>query len=358
VILPFRQTHFSPRVHLILLRGGVIAVAVLVYLFSTYFTQRQDITMYFSIIWSTVAGGIYIPFLGALYWRRATTLGCWASAIFGVVLSLCAFGLERHSSVIDDRWAVTADGAVSWNDHTLYFRNEKFAIAAGRAQAPIVAWSATRSGYVGVTSLAELAADPDAFAVVTTHEGGIVHGQSALWRWFGETFSFVPRLFELNGAQRGFLITVLSALVFITVSLLDGLVRRRPAFDLDILLHRGRHAVTGDLDETNHPLPGRINRLLNITAAFTRGDRILYYALIGWGLLGATVFAIGTIWGLTIGSTNAGWATYWQIYLYTTLGVAVLGSIFLIRGAVQDLGKLWITLGGKQRDDKDDGMVR
>jgi SSS family solute:Na+ symporter len=357
VILPFRKTHFSPRVHMILLRGGVIAVAVLVYLFSTYFTQRQDITMYFSIIWSTVAGGIYIPFLGALYWRRATTLGCWASAILGVVLSICAFGLERHSSVIYDRWEA-ADGSVSWNNHVVYFRNEKFTIAAGSAKAPIIAWSAAQSEYVGVSTMAELAADPDAFAVVSVRDGRIVHGQTALWRWFGETFAFVPRLFELNGAQRGFLITVLSALIFVGVSLLDGVVRRQPVFDLDKLLHRGRYAVAGDLDETNHTVPGRINRILNITAAFTRGDRILYYALIGWGLLGAVVFAIGTVWGLTSGSTNAGWATYWQVYLYTTLGVAVIGSIFLIRGAIKDLGKLWFTLDRKQRDDADDGMVR
>jgi hypothetical protein len=85
---------------------------------------------------------------------------------------------------------------------------------------------------------------------------------------------------------------------------------------------------------------------------------MLYYALIAWGALGAVVFAVGTIWGLASGSSDAAWARYWQVYLYTTFGVALVGSAYLIRGALVDLGKLWALLKHKQRDDADDGMVR
>jgi hypothetical protein len=59
-----------------------------------------------------------------------------------------------------------------------------------------------------------------------------------------------------------------------------------------------------------------------------------------------------------MGDTNAQKTTYRQVDRYTTLGVALMGRVFLIRGAIEDLGKPSLTLDRKRSDNEDDGMER
>jgi len=359
VVLPFRKEAFGGNTHIWLLRGSVVMVALIVGFFGLGFEQKQDISMYFSLIWSAVGGGIYIPFFAALYWRKATTLGCWASAICGALLSIVAFGLERNGSVIGDQWTVQG-GSVRWSEHTIFVRNEAHKIAAGQTTAFQVAWSQVKKSYVGVQSMDELKkTDPDAELVVENIGGKIVYAQSGFWRGLSEALAVMPGVFTQTGAVRGFFITILSALLFVVVSLLDRVLRRQPEFNLDQLLHRGKFAIAGELDEANKPLPGVINRVLNITQAFTKMDRWLYFALIAWGLLGLAAFLVGTgMWWLGKPMSNAGWSMYWRVYVYASFVVVVVGALFLIKGALRDMTRMWKTLKTGIRDASDDGRVR
>jgi SSS family solute:Na+ symporter len=95
VVLPFRKTPLSPRAHLRLLRGGVVAVAVFIFLFSLFYKQSQAILLFFALTGAIFAGWSGAVIIGGLYTRWGTTAAAWAATITGVSLALTGFVLEQ-----------------------------------------------------------------------------------------------------------------------------------------------------------------------------------------------------------------------------------------------------------------------
>ena len=79
VVMPFRKTPLSPRAHLRLLRGGVVAVAVFIFLFSLFYKQSQAILLFFALTGAIFAGWSGSVIIGGLYTRWGTTPAAWAA---------------------------------------------------------------------------------------------------------------------------------------------------------------------------------------------------------------------------------------------------------------------------------------
>ena len=95
VVLPLRGRPLSPRAHLRLLRGGVIGVAVFVFMFSLLYKQSQAILLFFALTGAIFAGWSGAVVIGGLYTRWGTTAAAWATGITGVTLTLSGFVLEQ-----------------------------------------------------------------------------------------------------------------------------------------------------------------------------------------------------------------------------------------------------------------------
>ena len=91
VIIPLRGAPLSPRAHLRWLRASVVFVAVFIIGFSLTFTQVDNIFMFMDISASLYTGAAGVVLLGALYWRRGTTMAAWVTMVTGLSLSAGGF---------------------------------------------------------------------------------------------------------------------------------------------------------------------------------------------------------------------------------------------------------------------------
>ena len=98
--------------------------------------------------------------------------------------------------------------------------------------------------------------------------------------------------------------------------------------------------------------------MLGMGKEFTRADRLIYlatYTMIGcWTL----VFIAGTICNLTNDVPDSTWASFWRLYVYVELVLAVVVVIWFTMGGLRDLKSMFGRLGATDRDDTDDGVVR
>ncbi len=95
VVMPFRKTPLSPKTHMRLLRGGVVGVAVFIFLFSLLYKQSQAILLFFALTGAIFAGWSGAVVIGGLYTRWGTTAAAWATGITGVTLTVTGFVLEQ-----------------------------------------------------------------------------------------------------------------------------------------------------------------------------------------------------------------------------------------------------------------------
>jgi SSS family solute:Na+ symporter len=159
--------------------------------------------------------------------------------------------------------------------------------------------------------------------------------------------------FFINGQVFWGIAMAASTTTYILVSLLG----KQSEFDLDTLLHRGRHAIVSEASSVGQE-PSRGLRMLGMGKEFTRGDRVVYlltYAMIaGWTL----VFVVGTVYNLTHDVSNVAWAKFWRVYVYVQLAISAAIVVWFTVGGVRDLKAMLRQLDVMARDDADDGVVR
>ena len=88
VILPLRKRPLSVQHHLLLLRLGMVLVAVFAFIFGALFRQSEYVQMWFGVSQALFCGGAGAAIIGGLYWRKGTTQGAWTGMIVGVLLSV------------------------------------------------------------------------------------------------------------------------------------------------------------------------------------------------------------------------------------------------------------------------------
>ncbi|HPF34876.1 MAG TPA: sodium:solute symporter, partial [Candidatus Krumholzibacteria bacterium] len=281
----------SKRAHFRLLRGSVLLVAVLAFVYSAFlYSPTEPIMLYMAITGAIFLGWSGTAIIGGLYWRRGTTAGAWSAAVAGSVFTLGSFLLQRM------------------ND------------ALAKGGAPFFGWF---GDSLPVAGLAERVA------------AGMPDGK------------------EILG-----LTMVLCVGTYVIVS-----VAQNRRYDLDALLHRGAHALPGEVTDTGHGVT-RLGRLLGFTREHTRGDRWTAgatAAFIGFWFL---VAVIGTVWALTFlarGGTHAqmtgAWLAFWKWRIAIMLVTAAVVTVVLAAGGVKDLRRVFAQLRTAARDDADDGSV-
>ncbi|MFO0826959.1 MAG: hypothetical protein U0572_02330 [Phycisphaerales bacterium] len=93
VVMPLRQwlvgdKLLSPRVHLFLLKGAVLAIAIFAFCFGLAYRPSQYVAMWAAITASVFVAGAGSVIIGGLYWRRGSTPAAWAAMTTGIVLSV------------------------------------------------------------------------------------------------------------------------------------------------------------------------------------------------------------------------------------------------------------------------------
>jgi SSS family solute:Na+ symporter len=159
--------------------------------------------------------------------------------------------------------------------------------------------------------------------------------------------------FPVNGQEFWGIAMAASTLVYIAVSLLGP----KRVFDLDRLLHRGSHALEGEMEIVD-AAPSRGFRALGMGREFTRGDRLLYLATYAWVGGWTLVFIAGTVINLARDVDDTVWAGFWQGYVYLMVVVSSIVVLWFAIGGFIDIRAMLGRLAVMRRDDTDDGWVR
>ncbi len=159
--------------------------------------------------------------------------------------------------------------------------------------------------------------------------------------------------FPVNGQEFWGIAMAASTIVYVAVSLLGP----KKTFDLDRLLHRGSHALEGEMEIVG-ATPSRGFRVLGVGREFTRGDRALYLVTYAWVGAWTLVFIVGTVINLARDVDDTAWAGFWQGYVYLMVVVSSVVVLWFAIGGFRDIRAMLGRLAIMRRDDQDDGWVR
>ena len=165
-----------------------------------------------------------------------------------------------------------------------------------------------------------------------------------------------PEAFPYNGMQIAFAAALCSISVYVLVSLWGWLVQRKEPFNMERMLHRGKYAIKGEHGE-DVALPPTGLKALIPSKEFSRGDKVLYFGLMGWAVLFFSIFLLTTIYQLIWGTTDAWWIGYWSAWTKLTIFLSVATTIWLAIGGFSNMKELFRVLKSARRIDTDDGRV-
>jgi SSS family solute:Na+ symporter len=94
-IMPLRKKPFEKKEHLFWLRVSIVMIGVFAFTFSSFWTLRDYIFMWFQITNSIYVGGASCAIIGGLYWKKATAKGAWAGFLTGSILSVTGIILRQ-----------------------------------------------------------------------------------------------------------------------------------------------------------------------------------------------------------------------------------------------------------------------
>ncbi len=299
VILPFRKKEMSPREHMWWLRGSILFVAVFIFCFSLLFKQTQFILMFFAATGTIWLGGAGALIIGGLYWKRASVSG--AATALAVSSTMGIGGLILRPA---------------WTPHVYPWLSEHPSLLNG------LTW--VIEGFSNRVSGINWAVGPDAFPIDS--------------QWY----YFLTVLLSISG--------------YVGCSLFEAFVLRRPAFNMDRMLHRGEYAVQGDHEKgVTKPVTGW--RAIAPSKEFTRGDRIVYFVLFVWMFFWWGVFMTGTIYNLTHDVGVDSWAKYWAFYTVVSVLAGIGTTLWFMVGGVRNMREMFGILATAKRDTRDDGRV-
>ena len=156
-----------------------------------------------------------------------------------------------------------------------------------------------------------------------------------------------------TGAVLGFWASIAAIATYIIVSLLD----RKPPFNLDRMRHRGPYAIKEDRPDVPAVEPARGWRALIGGREFTRGDKAIQISIVIWGLGWFLVFLVGSIWNEFIPISDQQWAFFWKVYVWISLSIGTVITVWFIVGGISNLRYMFKTLAQARRNLADDGMV-
>lgn len=85
----------SPQLHMLILRLGIIGVALFAFFFSWFWSQTTFILMFFALTGAIYLGGAGACILGGLYWKKGTAAGAWCAMSIGSFLAVMSVALGQ-----------------------------------------------------------------------------------------------------------------------------------------------------------------------------------------------------------------------------------------------------------------------
>jgi SSS family solute:Na+ symporter len=133
VILPLRKKPFKSEQHVKCLRRAILGVAIFIWFFSYFYSQKSDILMFYALSGTIFLGGAGAAIIGGLYWKRGTTAGAWVAMISGAFFAGIGFLLEQYWAEIainiQQSWPSLWDSAKQLfpglNDKKFLFTNQE-----------------------------------------------------------------------------------------------------------------------------------------------------------------------------------------------------------------------------------------
>jgi len=165
----------------------------------------------------------------------------------------------------------------------------------------------------------------------------------------------LPKDFPLNGMIMSALSALIASAVYVAVSLLN----RKPAFNMERMLHRGKYAIEGEHEVQDDAAPARGWRVLfNFGGReFTKRDLFISWFAVGSSLYNLGLVIVVTIVQLTVGIHNKIWLWYRAAGLGMGLVTATIMMFIIFGGGFRNLFELFRDLKTAKRDEADDGTV-
>ncbi len=300
IILPIRGRAFTPAQQLRLLRLVIAGVAVFAFCFSLLFAQVDYILMFFAITGAIWLGGSGPCIVGGLYWRRGTAAGAFCSLVAGSTLAVAGIVAQKL-------WVPSLYPWLSANGWLPPVRAAVESIS--RPFEPYVMWRVT------------------------------------------------PDKFPVNSQEIYFIALVIGVVLYGVVSLLTS----HEPFNMERMLHRGRYRRADEREVTQVALTWRsaYQRLLGIDSQYTRGDRILAWAVFMYSMVwGFGSFVVLVVWNAVSRWPNSWWANWFAVYNLAVPGIiAVVSTVWFSIGGTVDLRRLFQRLAVKEDNLLDDGRV-
>jgi len=155
-----------------------------------------------------------------------------------------------------------------------------------------------------------------------------------------------------------FITAMLAVTTYISISLLF----RKPDFDLDRMLFRGRWRELLPESERAHReefvsrRPRWLERL-GFTREFSRTDTIITWITMAWPLFWTAVFVVGTLLGYLLKPSDQVWTQFWGWYTWAIFVAGCAVVIWFTIGGVRDLLRMYAYLRRYRADAHDDGTV-
>ena len=179
-----------------------------------------------------------------------------------------------------------------------------------------------------------------------------------LLKWFpGSNFiSNNIEKFPYNGMQINFLAIICAVTGYVSGSLWDWLVLRKPEFNLERMLNRGKYAIQGE-HKGGVTLPVTGWRTLLPDREFTKKDRFIHACFVTWILSWFVFFVVVTSYHLIKGTTDGWWVNFWLFYVVFIAVLGVITVIWFVIGGIGDLRYMFKSLRAAIVNTKDDGRV-
>ena len=300
VILPFRKKPFTQRQHIRLLRLSIIFVAVFIFIWSLLFQQNEAILMFFAVTGAIYMGGAGSAIIGGLYWKRGTTAGAWVAMITGCTIAISGLIAQQ-----------------TWSSS-------------------IYPWMESEAPYL--------------IDWLTFSLEGI---SDRVW---GINWQVGPDRFPLDGQWINMLAMLLAIGGYIGCSLVAWIIFKRPAFNMERLLHRGKYAIAGD-HEQNVDTPVSGLKAILPSREFSRGDKFIYYSQLTWTVGWVLVFLIGSFYNYYADVSDDSWAKFWAFYVAISFVVVVVTTVWFLIGGAFDMKNLFKRLVTAREIPDDTGMV-
>ena len=171
-----------------------------------------------------------------------------------------------------------------------------------------------------------------------------------------EFFAKHNEQFPYNGMQVNIFAINCAIIAYVIGSLYSWIVKKIAPHNMNKMLHRGKYSIKGEHKKDVQLPPTGIKALLP-TEEFTFWDRFLYYSLTTWSLAWFLFLVIVTIYHFTIGTTDAWWLKYWHFYLWLTMILGLITTVWFLWGGLKDFFDMFKTLKAALHKIDDDGRV-